>query len=96
MNKEKFLKRVFSLVLSLAMAVTLLPVNLFGGTVTAYAAEADASAQSITAGERKIKINDDWRFCLLDKAREMNNSLDETASQSVYTESGEKSEAKRS
>lgn len=88
MNKEKILKRVLSLVLSLAMAAALLPVHLFGSMVTAYAAPADASAENIAASERKIKINDDWRFCLLDKAREINNSLDETASQPDYKESG--------
>ncbi|MCI8634116.1 MAG: DNRLRE domain-containing protein [Eubacterium sp.] len=88
MNRERILKRVLSLVLSLAMMAALLPVSLFGSAVTAYAAPADASAQSIASGERKIKINEDWRFCLLDKAREMNNSLDATASRPDYTESG--------
>ena len=83
------MKRVFSWILSLAMIAALIPVSLFGNTVTVSAAEADASAQSIAAGERKIKINDDWRFCLLDKARAINNSLDQTASQPGYTESGE-------
>ena len=89
MNKERILKRVLSLVLSLAMAAALLPTGLLGGAVTANAAPADALTGRIEASERKIKINEDWRFCLLDKATEINNSLDETASRPDYTESGE-------
>ena len=89
MNKERIFKRVLSLVLSLAMAAALLPTGLLGGAVTANAAPADALTGRIETSERKIKINEDWRFCLLDKATEINNSLDETASRPDYTESGE-------
>lgn len=88
MDRKRIFKSVLSMVLSLVMATSLLPVNMFGGTVTAYAASADAPTEEIASGERKIKMNDDWRFCLLDKAREMNNTLDSTASQLNYTESG--------
>ncbi|NBH15707.1 DUF4982 domain-containing protein, partial [Lachnospiraceae bacterium] len=88
MHKERIFKKVLTWVLSFAIAVSLLPYGMFGNTMTAEAAPAGVPAENIASNERKIKINDDWRFCLLDKAREINNSLDETASKKDYVESG--------
>ncbi len=88
MYKKGILKKALSAVLSLALTAAALPFDMSGGTAV-YAASAGVSAERIASDERKIKINDDWRFCLLDKAREMNNSLDQTASRPDYTESGE-------
>lgn len=90
MHQERIFRKILSWILSLAIAVSLLPIGMFGGTMTVQAAPGDASvsAENITSNERKIKINDNWRFCLLDKARAINNSLDASASKADYTESG--------
>lgn len=88
MGKKRVFKSVLSLILSLVMAVSLLPANMLGSMAEAKAADPDVVVENITSTERKIKINSDWRFCLLDKSRTMNNSLDDTASQSEYEESG--------
>lgn len=88
MGKKRVFKSVLSLILSLVMAVSLLPANMLGSMAEAKAADPDVVVENIASTERKIKINSDWRFCLLDKSRTMNNSLDDTASQSEYEESG--------
>lgn len=89
MSRRSIKKRILSGILTAAMTAALLPAGLFTGPVTVSAAPADIPAEAVSSGERKIKINDDWRFCLLDKARVINNSLDSTASQPDYEESGE-------
>lgn len=94
MKKVKMFKRVMAWTMALALVLGLLPLN---GPLAAQAAaqdetdiekDAKADPQAVSASERKIKLNDDWRFRLLDTARAMNNSLDETASQRDYAEEG--------
>ena len=82
------LKRTMALAMSLVLMLGLLPVESMG-SVEASASEAPetmASSEMVSAGERKIKINDDWKFRLLDTSRAINNSLDATASQENYAE----------
>lgn len=89
MKKMKDLKRIISVCIILVMLLASLPFDMFGSMIKVASAEEPASvAEPIPAVERKIKINDDWRFQLLDKSSTINNSLDGTASQTNYTESG--------
>lgn len=88
MKKTSMLKRTMALAMSLVLMLGLLPVESMG-SVEASASEAPetmASSEMVSAGERKIKINDDWKFRLLDTSRAINNSLDATASQENYAE----------
>jgi len=73
-------KRAFSLFLSLVMLAGVIP-----GTFANISASA---AEPITSVERKIMINDDWRFNHLSASSTQNNTLDATASQPNYVESG--------
>lgn len=95
MQKAKTFKRFLALTMTLTLLFGLAPADMIGSVQAASAESAEAisdggkeAPQAISAGERKIKINDDWRFRLLDTGRAINNSLDETASQAGYTEEG--------
>ena len=88
MRKREFFKRITAWALSLAMMLGLLPFNMMGSVWAASDATSEVT-ESIEASERKIKINDDWRFCLLNTRREIDDSMDATASQIDYTEEDE-------
>lgn len=97
MGKGKILKRTIAWALALAMVLGMLPYGQMGSVLAASdelleveeQVSRDAQTESISAAERKIKINDNWRFNLLTTRREIDNSLDKTASQLDYTEKGE-------